>query len=615
MSRPKVTRTAGPLTAQQDSLDFRDWIYQPALLPLRPKLLPHKSWVTILNQGEEGACTGFGLAAMINYLLRARGAPKSERVSPRMLYEMAKRHDQWPGEDYEGSSARGAMKGWHKNGVCLDSLWPYSLSDPGHLTSEAQESALDYPLGAYYRVMGKRSDLHAALSETSVLFATAATHQGWDAPRRGVIEFDPAWKEQGGHAFAIVGYTKDGFVIQNSWGTAWGGITLEGTRYPGCALWTYPDFDRNLWDVWVARMALPVESIEALVLASRRRTEDVRDGAPQPKAPARPLIRRHFIHIDDGQFDPHGDYYSTPEEVRDLLREAVEGEARDVLIYAHGGLNDVKSAATRVAKWRPVFRRHRIHEIHLLWETGIWEELRDILLGKEQFVRARAGGFSEWWDRWFERVTHRLGHSLWKEMQSDAELAFAPDRAGEEVLRQLEDALASRSRNVRLHLVGHSAGSILLGHLLHRWDKVSNRPFENLILMAPACTHDFYRRRIRPAAQAGLVKSLHHFLLDDEGERADTVAQIYRKSLLYLVSRSYEEKGRVVPIMGLARDLGRLPKQPKIHHYTPGTAGDRTGCTSHGGFDNDRKTMNAMLELVLGKTTRRAFTVKELTGY
>jgi hypothetical protein len=108
------------LDAQRDSLDFRDLIYRPVLVPLKQESLPNKDFIHIMDQGTEGGCTGFGLAGVINYLLRARGEPRDKRVSARMLYEMAKRHDHWPGQDYEGSSARGAMKGWHKNGVCSE---------------------------------------------------------------------------------------------------------------------------------------------------------------------------------------------------------------------------------------------------------------------------------------------------------------------------------------------------------------------------------------------------------------------------------------------------------------------------------------------------------------
>ena len=66
-----------------------------------------------------------------------------------MLYEMARQHDRWPGEDYEGSSARGAMKGWHKHGVCGEEDWPYKPNSPGSLTALRQQKALQHTLGAY----------------------------------------------------------------------------------------------------------------------------------------------------------------------------------------------------------------------------------------------------------------------------------------------------------------------------------------------------------------------------------------------------------------------------------------------------------------------------------
>src|SRR5690606_22593074 len=113
MKRPrKVSRK---LDALPDSVDFRDKMYVPTLVEVRPvsDLAGYrKAKVPVLDQGREGACTGYGLAAVVNYLLLTGkyGSPADE-VSARMLYVMAKRYDEWPGESYEGSSARGAMKG------------------------------------------------------------------------------------------------------------------------------------------------------------------------------------------------------------------------------------------------------------------------------------------------------------------------------------------------------------------------------------------------------------------------------------------------------------------------------------------------------------------------
>jgi hypothetical protein len=623
------------LDALRDSLDFRDLIYRPALVNLRQELLPEPGYMKILHQGREGACTGFGLGAVINFLIHKRAVAEGvntdgaslETVSPRMLYEMAKHHDQWPGQDYGGSSARGALKGWYKNGVCSEPLWKYEVNNPGYLTHDRQLDALKYPLGAYYRVQRRRSDLHAALNEVGAVFATAATHNGWDQPENGVIQLPPAPEETGGHAFAIVGYTKDGFIIQNSWGEDWGGARVNGTFFPGCAIWTYPDFDLNLWDAWVARLALPVESIEALLANTSGYAERPGGGTQVvERAPLRPTIRAHFIHIDDGEFDRQGEYYSDEGEVNEVIKQAVANRPKHLLLYAHGGLNSVKGSACRVVKWRPVFAANGIHEIHFIWETGLLEETRDILLGKEEMVSQLAGGPSDWVDRWIEKVTQRPGHALWNEMLSDAAVAFQRERAGYKVVGMLAQALnaVQEPERPKLHLVGHSAGAVWLGHLLAQWQHLAGLPIENLILFAPACTHEFFRSHIGPAVGSAAVRNLHHFLLDKDVELNDNVAQVYRKSLLYLVSRSYQRKGEVVPIMGLAEHLGKLPvlgTGGRITDYrSPSNANanaNATASTSHGGFDNDAKTMNSMLQLVLGtgNALTRGFTSNELSGY
>ena len=117
-------KVARKLTARRDTLDFRDRMFETSLVevPTHIPLADFLAWHTpVLDQGEEGACTGFGLATVANYLLQRRKVtPDKVPVSARMLYQMARRYDEWPGENYSGSSARGAMKGWQKHGVCTE---------------------------------------------------------------------------------------------------------------------------------------------------------------------------------------------------------------------------------------------------------------------------------------------------------------------------------------------------------------------------------------------------------------------------------------------------------------------------------------------------------------
>ncbi|MBI2305869.1 MAG: hypothetical protein HYU78_01070 [Rhodocyclales bacterium] len=113
------------------------------------------------------------------------------------------------------------------------------------------------------------------------------------------------------------------------------------------------------------------------------------------------------------------------------------------------------------------------------------------------------------------------------------------------------------------------------------------------------------------------------FLLDDDAERDDNVALVYRKSLLYLVSRAYEEKGRVVPLLGMAKRATAIDDRLAAEHpgktlqrFVAGANPQDTRADSHGGFDNDPVTMNRMLRLVLGpQAPLRPFTEAELGGY
>lgn len=160
----------GNLDARPDRVDFRDRNYQPPLRSLPDQYPPQqligehlRSYVDcglILDQKSQGACTGFGLAAVINYiywsrwvletgrvkLLQAQGEmPKDAKlpqqpaqVSPHMLFRNARLHDEWEGSDYDWSSCRGAMKGWHKHGVCEHAVWPSPMKRPAeHWANDA----------------------------------------------------------------------------------------------------------------------------------------------------------------------------------------------------------------------------------------------------------------------------------------------------------------------------------------------------------------------------------------------------------------------------------------------------------------------------------------------
>jgi hypothetical protein len=111
------------------------------------------------------------------------------------------------------------------------------------------------------------------------------------------------------------------------------------------------------------------------------------------------------------------------------------------------------------------------------------------------------------------------------------------------------------------------------------------------------------------------------FNLNDRLERDDTVGKVYRKSLLYLVSRGFEEE---VPeaILGMQRHVDKLMQKPKMAavaerfnvHYADGSPNKVTESTTHGGFDNDVATMNSLLRTILGAEPGHPFT-EEILDY
>ncbi|MFG5409805.1 C1 family peptidase [Piscinibacter sakaiensis] len=558
--------------ARADTLDFRDLMYVPSLVevPTQVPLGDYLEWqVPILDQGSEGACTGYALATVANYLLlRRRTWPDPVPVSPRMLYTLARRYDEWPGERYEGSSARGAMKGWHKHGVCSEAAYPSQPDDDG-LTDERTSDARRRPLGAYFRV--NHRDLvamHSALAEVGVLYATAVVHQGWSAvgPDGLIAASD---ERLGGHAFAIVAYDERGFWIQNSWGPDWG--------HGGFAQIGYDDWLRNGTDVWVARLGAPVR------LETAAGTADAHaDGAGRSAAYSQSDLRPHIVAVgNDGLLRAGGEFGSSAAEVERLVRQDIPRVTapwgtRRVLLYAHGGLVGETAAVQRVADYRRAMLPAQIYPLAFVWNSDAWTTVTNLL---QDAVRRRRpeGVLDAAKDFMLDRLDDALeplaralgGKALWDEMKENALRASQRADGAARRVADLLQGLAADGRGLELHLAAHSAGAILLGPLVGLLAE-RGLAIESCTLWAPACRHAQFAGDYQPAIAAGQIRRFALYLLDDTSERDDHCAHLYNKSLLYLVSHALEERPRVPqwrdevvrpsrnggePLLGLERDL------------------------------------------------------------
>ncbi len=622
------------LDALPDPADFRDWLFTPTLVdvPVRMELDDYrKASVPVLHQGSEGSCTGFALATVAHYLLRTRRTePDATAVSARMFYEMAKRYDEWQGERYEGSSARGALKGWHKHGVCAESLWSYTDGGGDHaLTNERAADALTRPLGAYFRINQRDlSAMHAALAEVGVLLATAAIHDGWAAPDgAGVIP--PGSRTLGGHAFAIVGYTSEGFWVQNSWGREWG---LEG-----CALLTYDDWLSSGIDVWVARLGVPVvirsASTAALALA---------DAPGHTVARAIGVIRPHLIRIgEDGRLSSHGLYGTSEQDVErifadDFLRLTKGWSKRRLLFFFPGALESEKATAERVAQTHRQYMENEIYPLFVLWEEDFGRIMRYVL--EEALRRRLPAGVDEEahsfmqprLDDALEPLARELtGRQFWLEYKQRGHLAVRNAGAGMRVVLKHLARLLGRERGVELHVAAHSLGASFLAPavaLLAGGGKARaaapagalDAVVESCTLWAPALTLADFRTSYLPAVEGGGIRRFALYTLNDEAERLDEVARLYRKSLLYLISNAFEERFHIPllrpdgePLLGMEKFI--LQDAELYAMLTDGRAdwvlapnGFYIGslraarAQSHAAFDGDEATLLSTIARIRG---------------
>jgi hypothetical protein len=618
------------LNVRPDTLDFRDRMFEATLIEV-PTHVPlaayRKLRVPVLDQGSEGACTGFGLATVANYLLtRRKVVPDNVPVSARMLYEMARRYDEWPGEHYSGSSARGAMKGWQKHGVCRQDSWPYQLTpqDPAGLTQARTADAMRRPLGAYLRVNHKDLvAMHSALAEVGVLFGSATVHQGWSqVDRQGVIPY-PATLS-GGHAFAIVAYDDEGFWIQNSWGTDWG--------MGGFARISYDDWLVNGTDVWVARLGAPVTlrlnesaAIAHSVAAGRSAAYSFSD------------LRSHIVALgNDGALRPGGDYGTSAAELRqifdiDMPQAMADWPEKHVLLYAHGGLVDERSAIQRLAEYRGAMLGEHIYPIGFIWNSDYWSTISNIL--QEAMRRRRPeGALTAAKDFLLDRLDDTIeilargltGKASWDEIKENA---LGATLAGGGALTALNHLAELHQRMpFKLHVVGHSAGSIFQAPIVRLLTAPAGPiatgylkghtglgiGLDTCTLWAPACTTQLFREAYLPAVRKGSIGRLALFALNDKTEQDDNVSQIYNKSLLYLVSRAFEQSafGPGTPILGMEKWLAADPELSGL--FTSGQADlvfspnsqpegaiTASRSTEHGAFDDDGATVKATIARML----------------
>jgi hypothetical protein len=165
---------------------------------------------TVLDQGSEGACVGF---AWLGELLAQPAAPDQQPTARQGYsiavdyYKRAQKIDQWPGEDYEGTSVLAGAKIVLEEGFMDSYRWCFGVDDVRDAVITTGPVVIGIPW-------------------LSGMYSTGAN---------GLVKV--SGKQVGGHALVITGYdpamrignkTYEVFKWRNSWGSDYG---VEGSGY------------------------------------------------------------------------------------------------------------------------------------------------------------------------------------------------------------------------------------------------------------------------------------------------------------------------------------------------------------------------------------------------
>jgi hypothetical protein len=174
------------------SEDARDGRYPlRALLAPAPTLPLWRIWSAkpALDQGPYPHCVGYAARQWIS----SSPVPWAGGPDAVTIYREAQTRDEWEGEAYDGTSARGAMKFLAEVGIVTAYYW----------TRDAEEASI------------------YALTEGTLLFGLPWYEGMFATDRLGTIR--PTGRPVGGHELLCVGYSRVGgrFRLLNSWGR-WG---------------------------------------------------------------------------------------------------------------------------------------------------------------------------------------------------------------------------------------------------------------------------------------------------------------------------------------------------------------------------------------------------------
>lgn len=217
----------------------RDWTPEHAvragLLRARAQLPEAKdlraSWWTVGDQGATGSCVGWAAADSVLrwHFVQAGRIRRNQTLSARYVWMAAKETDEFEERpttfiEVDGTSLKAALDVARKFGVVTSDVLPFG----GLLYQDEPEVfyalASRLKIASYINVGRTPQRWREWIATRGPVLTRLEVDDEWDRAGAGDGRLDVYRPPPGpaGHAVALVGYTRDRFIVRNSWGRSWG---------------------------------------------------------------------------------------------------------------------------------------------------------------------------------------------------------------------------------------------------------------------------------------------------------------------------------------------------------------------------------------------------------
>ena len=217
------------LNVSEHPADKRDWVHVSQYSKSKSvnvKQFSRRSLcVSVANQGSIGSCVGHSGRV----ILGSANAFKAEEPSPMWIYKTAKKYDPWAGEDYSGTSIRGAANALINEGCCFESFWPYIDRESSDPKEGAKEDARLKKISSYHVIpCSETEEIKRMVIDRPLWYAFKVRDYFFSIGYDGIVDTEKylASEVAGGHAVSLIGwkYINDNLYweFQNSWGSFFG---------------------------------------------------------------------------------------------------------------------------------------------------------------------------------------------------------------------------------------------------------------------------------------------------------------------------------------------------------------------------------------------------------